>query len=301
LQDELHQQQQVTEEVRREAAGFLTEMRELSEQSHSRLEHEERLAEEVHRLEEELKSWKSRYAKAKTQLRHMRASSSGISELRSDVNAVAKSNEFLQDDGFIKDVHVTKFQISIDELLRVARSDDHKLVMRHVNPVVGAVRHILQDSRPAQRLELPDFTKATRKVSATANNLITAAKNFARSNGLSPVSLLDAAASHLSTGVIELIRIVKIKPTPADDLNDDEEEDYFAQMKSPDYFSVAPSQSRLSRNGSVYSAMGPPSDSEHIPNGLGMNPTYPMEQENHELQELKVRTLPLSKPECYKP
>ncbi|KAJ0419258.1 hypothetical protein BJY00DRAFT_164983 [Aspergillus carlsbadensis] len=287
LQDELRQQQQVTEEVRREAAGFLTEMRELSDQSHSRLEHEERLSEEVHRLEEELKNWKSRYAKTKTQLRHMRASSAGISELRSDVNTVAKDNEFLQDNGFIKDVHVTKFQISIDELLRVARSDDYQLVMQHVNPVVIAVRHILQDAQPAQRLESPDFTKATRRVSATANNLITATKNFARSTGLSPVSLLDAAASHLSTGVIELIRIVKIRPTPADELNDDEEDDYFAQMKSPDYFSVAPSQSRLSRNGSVYSAMGPPSQSEHIPNGLGMNHTYPMEQENHELQELK--------------
>ncbi|KAL3465493.1 hypothetical protein BJX64DRAFT_55217 [Aspergillus heterothallicus] len=286
LQDELREQQQVTEEVRRETAGFLTEMRELSEQSHSRLEHEERLSEEVHRLEEELKAWKGRYAKAKTQLRLMRTSSGGISDLRSDVNTVAKDNELLQEDGFVKDVHVTKFQMSIDELLRTARSDDHHLVMQHVNPVVIAVRHILQDAQPAQRSGSPDYTKATRKVSATANNLITASKNFASSNGLSPISLLDAAASHLSTGIIELIRIVKIRPTPADELNDDEE-DHFAQMKSPDYFSVAPSQSRFSRNGSVYSAMGPPSESEHMPNGLGMNHTYPIEQENHELQELK--------------
>ncbi|KAL2803161.1 hypothetical protein BJX63DRAFT_437222 [Aspergillus granulosus] len=287
LEDELREQQQVTEEVRREAAGFLMEMRELSEQSHSRLEHEERLSEEVHRLEEELKSWKSRYAKAKTQLRHMRASSAGISELRSDVNIVAKNNELLQDDGLIKDVHVTKFQISIDELLRVARSDEHQLVMQHVNSVVIAVRYILQDAQPAQRSESLDYPKATRKVAATANNLITASKNFASSNGVSPVSLLDAAASHLATGVIELIRLVKIRPTPAHELNDDEEEDDLVQIKSPDYFSVAPSQSRFSRNGSVYSAMGPPSESEHIPNGLGTNHAYPMEQENHELQELK--------------
>ncbi|RDW93916.1 putative cell polarity protein [Aspergillus mulundensis] len=250
LQMELREQQQVTEEVRREAAGFLMEMRELSEQSHSRLEHEERLSEEVHKLEDELNVWKGRYAKAKAQLRHLRTSSAGISDLRSDVNTVAKDNEFLHEDGVIKDVHVTKFQISIDELIRIARSDDHQHVMQQIKAVVISVRHILQDVQQTKHAESAECAKATRKVSATANNLITASKNFTSSSGLSPISLLDAAASHMSTAVIDLIRLVKIRPTPADELNDDDE-DLFAQMKSPDYFSVAPSQSRMS-NGSFY-------------------------------------------------
>ncbi|KAL4998810.1 hypothetical protein BDV10DRAFT_64278 [Aspergillus recurvatus] len=281
LQTELREQQQVTEEVRREAAGFLMEMKELSEQSHSRLEHEEQLSQEVHRLEGELNTWKSRYAKAKAQLRHLRASSAGISELRSDANTVVKDNEFLADDGLIKDVHVTKFQISIDELLRIARSDDHQHVMQQIKTVVISVRHILQDV--AKQSDSAECAKATRKVSATANNLITASKNFASSSGLSPISLLDAAASHMSTAVIELIRIVKVRPTPAEELNDDDEQQ-FAHMKSPDYFSVAPSQSRMS-NGSIYSAMSPPTESENIINGLKHG--YSLEQENHELQELK--------------
>ncbi len=285
LQTELREQQQLTAEVRREAAGFLMEMRELSEQSHSRLEHEEQLSHQVHKLEEEIQFWRERHAKAKAQLRHLRASTVGISELRIDVNTVAKNNEFLQDDGLIKDVHVTKFQISVDELLRIARTDGHQHVMPQVNPVVKAIRGILQDVQLAQHPESTECTKATRKVSATANNLITAAKNFASSGGLSPISLLDAAASHLSTAVIELVRIVKIMPTPADELNDDEEQ--FAQLKSPDYFSVAPSHSRLSHN-SVYSAMSPPPESESQPNGVSTDHDYPVEQENHELQELKV-------------
>lgn len=284
LQNELREQQHVTEEVRREAASFLMEMRELSEQSHSRLEHEERLSDEVHRLEEEIQTWKGRYTKAKTQMRHLRASTVGISELRSDVNAVAKDNEFLQDDGLIADVHVTKFQISIDELLGIARSEDHQQVMQQIKAVVIAVRHVLQDVQFGQRTESADCAKATRKVSATANNLITASKNFASSSGLSPISLLDAAASHMSTAVIELIRIVRIRPTPADELDDDDG-DQFAQLKSPDFFSVAPSQ-RLSRTGSVYSAMSPPPESEHAPNGIDHG--YHAEQEDHELQELKV-------------
>jgi hypothetical protein len=127
--------------------------------------------------------------------------------------------------------------------------------------------------------------------------MITAAKNFVRSNGLSPVSLLDAAASHLSTAVIELVRLVKIRPTPEDELNENEEErDQSSQMKSPDYFSVAPSQSRMSNNDSIYSAMSDPSD--RTPNGThshldagfqnGFSTGSQLKPEDHELQELKV-------------
>ncbi|KAG2411886.1 hypothetical protein HFD88_009442 [Aspergillus terreus] len=301
LQDELREQQQVTEEVRREAAGFLMEMRALSEQSHARWEQEEQLSSEVHRLEEEIQQWKSRYAKAKTQLRHLRASSTGISDIRPDVSTIAKNNELLDEHGLIRDVHVTKFQISIDELLRIARFDDHQQVMQQVKAVIIAVRYIVHDVGQSEGLDdglSALHAKATRRVSATANNLITASKNFAGSSGLSPVSLLDAAASHLSTAVIELIRLVKICPSPADDL-DEEYEEHLAQMKSPDYFSVAPSHSRLSHNESVYSAISPPhsrnpSTSYHGlesgPNGGAVNGTagYVAQAEDHELQEIKL-------------
>ncbi|KAH1878799.1 hypothetical protein KXX01_004891 [Aspergillus fumigatus] len=299
LQAELHQQQQVTEEVRREASTFLMEMKALSEQTQSRWEHEERLSGEVQRLEDELQQWKTRYAKVKTQLRHLRASS-GISETRPGLSTVIQDNGFMQDDGLVKDIHVTKFQISIDELLRVARSDEYQLVMHQIKGVILAVRHVLNDiestQNPADGLAAMR-TKATRKVSATANNMITAAKNFVRSNGLSPVSLLDAAASHLSTAVIELIRLVKIRPTPEHELNENEEErDQFSQMKSPDYFSVAPSQSRMSNNDSIYSAMSDPSN--RTPNGThshldagsqnGALTGSQLKSEDHELQELKL-------------
>ena len=38
------------------------------------------------------------------------------------------------------------------------------------------------------------------------------------SNGIAPVSLVDAAASHLTGAVVELIKVVKIRPTPAGEL-----------------------------------------------------------------------------------
>jgi protein SPA2 len=49
------------------------------------------------------------------------------------------------------------------------------------------------------------------RVEATLSNLVTASKTHATSSGLSPVSLLDAAASHVSAAVTELGRVVFLR------------------------------------------------------------------------------------------
>ncbi|EPS30374.1 hypothetical protein PDE_05325 [Penicillium oxalicum 114-2] len=293
LQAELQHQQQVSADVRREASGFLTEMRNLTTQHHTNLEREERLSVDVHRLENEVNEWKDRYAKAKSQLRHLRISSSSLADHKPDVSKlVAQEHELLQPDGVVEDLHVTKFQICIDEFLRVARSDDPQQVSRQVKDVVVAIRRIMHDVDQA-----PSPTdgsaamrnKAKGRVAVTANNVITAARNFARSSGLSPVSLLDAAASHLSTAVVELIRLVKIRASSVDTLAEDDEQD-LAQEKSLGYFSITPSQRPLS-NHSEYSVLSPPDErSSSIPqetnNTHGYN--YGLPQGDHELQELKL-------------
>ncbi|KAK5262839.1 component of the polarisome, partial [Exophiala xenobiotica] len=149
---------------------------------------EQKLQADVTSLEEEVKEWKARYVRAKTQLRSVRASSLGLSIARPDANRHAAA---LQDrDGLVKDVHVTKFQISIDELLRIARSDNPAAVLDHMKTVVLAVRGITSDVDAASTDKNDEIAKRRAKlkskVSATANNLITASKNFASASGLSP-------------------------------------------------------------------------------------------------------------------
>lgn len=261
LKTEFIKQQDLTEQVRRDASNFLQEMKSLSEQSGANWEREEKLNQDVHRLEEEVKRWKSRYAKTKTQLKHLRTSSLGLSGHRHDAGTFVKENELTSADGLVKDVDVTKFQMSIDELLQIARSGEPSRVLEQMKAVVLAVRRITRDIETAQGEgdePVQSRVKAKSRVSTTANNLITASKNFANSSGISPISLLDAAASHLSAAVVELIRAVGIRPTPAEELGEDDEEDYLAPMQSPGYFSVAPSQGRLSGNDSVYSAISSP-------------------------------------------
>jgi myosin heavy subunit len=278
LRTELDRQQRVTEEVRREAQEFLREMRVLSERSGQSYEREEQLSNTVNKLEEEVRDWRNRYARTKTQLRTLRASSIGLT-IQQDAAKYAKDSGFTQENGMVKDVHVTKFRISIDELLRTARTDDPARVTDFMKSVIVNVRRISQDidEAPASSGELAQQqAKLKSRVSATANNLITASKNFVAANGLSPVSLLDAAASHLTAAVVELVRTVKIRPTPAGELEDDDDGQLepvdttgFFPVRDPRQDVTPPPfqglrNNRTSADSSMYSPVNSPRESTNL-------------------------------------
>ncbi|KAG9247796.1 hypothetical protein BJ878DRAFT_414196 [Calycina marina] len=277
LRAELQEQQEVTDEVRREAQEFLREMRMLSERSGSSYDREEQLSNTVNKLEEEVRDWRNRYARTKTQLRSLRAGSIGLT-IQPQVQKYLKDSDFTEESGLVKDVHITKFQISIDELLQIARRDDPSRVTDFMKAVIVNVRAITQDvdEAHAQGEAAQVHIKLKGRVSATANNLITASKNFAAASGLSPVSLLDAAASHLVTSVVELVRTVKIRPTPAGELEDDDD-GHLDPVDTTGYFPVRitkdnnvppPFQglrtSRTSADSSMYSPVNSPRESTNM-------------------------------------
>lgn len=225
LRQALQEQQQVTEAVRREAQEFLREMKLLSQQSGSNWDKQNQLEQTVEQLEAEVRDWRNRYARTKTQLRNMRAASLGLA-IEQDAAKYVREKGFMEENGLVKDVHVTKFQISIDELLRTARVEDPDKVIASMKAVVVSVRRITKDidgstHNDEERMQQQNRLKS--RVSQTANNLITASKNFAAAAGISPVSLLDAAASHLVAAVVEMLRTVKIRSTPAGELEDDDD------------------------------------------------------------------------------
>ncbi|CUS14589.1 unnamed protein product [Tuber aestivum] len=222
LKAELREQEEVTEEVRREAMEFLSQMKSISERADHSFEREERLTSEIEKLQNEIKEWKARYARTKATLRSLRTSSMGLT-LQSPTSLISKEGGLSDPNGLVKDVHVTKFQISIDELLRTARGVNYSQTLEYVKAVVMATRSITEDIDES-KAHNDDRLKLKSRVSATANNLTTAAKNHATGGGLSPVSLVDAAASHLTASIVELIKIVKIRPTLQGDLEDDGED-----------------------------------------------------------------------------
>ncbi|KAK4201824.1 hypothetical protein QBC40DRAFT_48994 [Triangularia verruculosa] len=261
LRAALEEQEQVTEEVRREAQGFLMEMRNISQQSGASWERQSEMEKTIEMLEKEVRDWRNRYARAKTQVRDLRGSSEGI-PMPQDAGKFVREKGFTQDNGLVKDVHVTKFQMAIDELLQRARVDDPERVIDSMKAVVVSVRRITKDidESPQNNNELAQQNqKLKARVSPAANNLITASKSFASSAGIAPITLLDAAASHLVTAVVELLRAVKIRSTPDGELEDEDDDGTITPVESTSFFSPRSNgQSQASRMNSGEDALQRP-------------------------------------------
>ena len=86
--------------------------------------------------------------------------------------------------------------------------------------VIGAVTSIVKDARefdPRSRddVDLETVQSLCDRTEATLSNLVTAARTHATSYGLSPVSLLDAALSHVSASVTELTKLLLVRRSTA--------------------------------------------------------------------------------------
>jgi len=210
--------------VRREATDLLEEMKALTSQHEHFFENQTVSSREVTRLQAEIRDWKSRYAQLKVHLRSNTSSISSSSNLTPRIDS--KSRVIATEDGIIEDGTISRFQNSIDDLLAAARKDDNE-VLEIMTEVVKATRGITDDlkrhgSRNTE--DDPRIRKLTARLSATANNLITATKNHVAGHGVSPVSLVDAAASHLTSTVVDLVKMVKVRPGSGsnyDDLHSD--------------------------------------------------------------------------------
>jgi protein SPA2 len=97
------------------------------------------------------------------------------------------------------------------------RSDNPTSVLMSMKAVVNVVTAITDDVRayerhPTRRDVSEDTIRHLReRADATLGNLVSAARNHAASFGLSPVSLMDAAASHVSSAIIELVKLLSLR------------------------------------------------------------------------------------------
>ncbi|ODQ50267.1 hypothetical protein SAICODRAFT_174652 [Saitoella complicata NRRL Y-17804] len=211
LKEDLRVQHEVTEQVRREAMQFLEEMKSLSLRESTNLSETDQLREQLSTLQAEVSHWKSMHSQARAQLRSLRATSVfGRAQVdRSNLHA---------ENGAIDDGHFGNFQAAVDDLLSSARSSNLQgAMMDSMKGLLSATRAIDADLDQAPNGVAPEVLqrvmKLRQRLSATCSNLITACKNHIAARGLSPISLVDAAASHLSGTVVELVNIVRLRPT----------------------------------------------------------------------------------------
>ncbi|KAG8967131.1 component of the polarisome, partial [Tulasnella sp. 427] len=166
-----------TDDLRAEVQNLVDELRELSHRNDELMAEKAADLRTIHDLTDQLKDTKRKYERAKTELRNFK-STSGTFNVQTP--RMEDSMPY-SDHGGILDVHVTSFQAAIDNLLSVARSNEHPNVitpMRHVvyaaSGIADDLRAFEQRSRMERRGDDETVKLGRERIEATLSNLVAA-------------------------------------------------------------------------------------------------------------------------------
>ncbi|ORY23629.1 hypothetical protein BCR39DRAFT_582805 [Naematelia encephala] len=198
-------------ELKDEVRSLLNEINALSIRNDELMAERDRDKEELAEMETKMGDYKRKYDAVRIELRNLKATSTMfVAKPASDDHLPASA------DGNIADVNVSSFQAAIDGLLAAARSSVPSGVLPAMKAIVEAVTEIGEDvkafeARPNLDVDVSRLESLKHESTTRLNNLMQAARNHAMASGLSPVSLIDAAAGHLSANVVEIIKLLKIR------------------------------------------------------------------------------------------
>jgi hypothetical protein len=214
------------ERVQQDMQALIGELSELSTRNDELAQAREDDTAAMRALEARADDYRRKYERAKTELRSFKGMEYMLHDTACGLNKVTVTSQlFVQSvpqsgdadrlpvsvDGVIADVHVTAFLSGVDDLLNAGRSPAPTAVLAPTKAVVNALHTIIDDVRATPAAASEDVSAMLARADATVENLVAAAKTHATSAGLSPVSLLDAAASHVSAVVTELGKTVLIR------------------------------------------------------------------------------------------
>ncbi|KAJ1306218.1 hypothetical protein OPQ81_010926 [Rhizoctonia solani] len=205
---------EVTEQLRREMQSLLTDLREMAASREDLAAERDADSQTIRELSSQVQEYKRKYEAAKTELRGLKATSQLYVQQPISIN---KQDQLpISERGGIVDVHITEFQSAIDTMLMAGRSSAPSTALTAMKAVVTSVSAIADDVESYVRhqrvpSEHENAMQLVERLHATLGNLVAAARTHAMSFGTSPVSLLDAAASHVSTTVTALVREVLVR------------------------------------------------------------------------------------------
>ena len=226
----------VIEQLQADLEVLMNELNDLSRQNDELIKSKDSDSILIRDLGNQLKEYKRKYEQAKTELRSVKGKNISLNTLSHTESffplLLVTSQLFLppkfdktedqfpiSPDGVVLDIHITAFQSAIDDLLTAGRSSAPTRVLTPMKSVVNAVTNIIEDvkifeSRPQHDrsdLDTDTLRSLQERAEATLSNLVAATKTHATSSGMSPVSLLDAAASHVSLTITAIGRTVCIR------------------------------------------------------------------------------------------
>ncbi|KAG7449778.1 uncharacterized protein BT62DRAFT_885871 [Guyanagaster necrorhizus] len=205
------------EQLNSDMQGLLRELEDLSRRNDDLMTAKDSDIIVMRDLDSQLKEYKRKYEQAKTELRSVKATSQLYTQAPKFTNV--EDQLPVSSDGGILDIHITAFLSGIDGLLTAARSNAPTRVLTPMKSVVNAVTSIVDDVRAFERrpqrdrsdIDLDTLRSLRERADATLGNLVAASKTHATSSGMSPVSLLDAAASHVSATITEISKIICVR------------------------------------------------------------------------------------------
>ncbi|KAK0460896.1 uncharacterized protein EV420DRAFT_1619444 [Desarmillaria tabescens] len=217
LQILLRSMRETIEQLNSDMQGLLHELEDLSRRNDELMTAKDSDLAVMRDLDSQLKEYKRKYEQAKTELRSIKATSQLYTQAPKFNNL--EDQLPVTSDGGIMDIHITAFLSGIDGLLTAARSNAPTRVLTPMKSVVNAVTSIIDDVRAFERrpsrdrsdVDLDTLRSLRERADATLGNLVAASKTHATSSGMSPVSLLDAAASHVSATITDISKTICLR------------------------------------------------------------------------------------------
>ncbi|KAI8339151.1 hypothetical protein BC941DRAFT_469332 [Chlamydoabsidia padenii] len=232
-------QQEIIREVKQEAGELMNELEKLSNENDKFRKDIDQSESTARQLTQQIQDWKTKYQKLRLELRNTNASSDYDNTIP---NQDITRSHFLQasQSGVISHDSVISYQAAIEDLLRRARSNTPSDVLNSMKTIVMTCKSMTED---VERYEMkgllnPDKQTKLQALKGPFSNelahLVTAAKTHVNSMGISPVALLDVAASNLTNAVVNLVKLMGMSATASSSPPIDE--------KSPDHSTTHPTR-----------------------------------------------------------
>ena len=216
------------EELKSQVIKLIEEVKNLGEREEARFLAEDRTRDYIHSLESQLRDMRDKLGIVKSELDRFKRSS-GLQPPLPDNSINNQANINVNEYGGIRFENLTGLQNAIDDLIVAGRSSSPSFVLNVMKPIVGYVTAIqtdvetwLNSNNDQSREENGRLNVLKERMIATLDNLMTATRNHAMGGGLSPISLLDAAASHVAVSAIEIAKLIGLKQSVnIKDINND--------------------------------------------------------------------------------
>ena len=216
------------EELKSQVIKLIEEVKNLGEREEARFLAEDRTRDYIHSLESQLRDMRDKLGIVKSEVDRFKRSS-GLQPPLPDNSINNQATINVNEYGGIRFENLTGLQNAIDDLIVTGRSSSPSFVLNVMKPIVGYVTAIqtdvetwLNSNNDQNREENGRLNVLKERMIATLDNLMTATRNHAMGGGLSPISLLDAAASHVAVSAIEIAKLIGLKQSVnIKDINND--------------------------------------------------------------------------------